>query len=150
MFRPVLKRKKNKPGPQSSGQPGANPTEANTPPQQTQSPENVGRTTTKLTLASDASKAPTEPEPSSPSATAAACGGRKWAYRLAAMVLAPVLFFGALELVLGLFGYGYPTSFFKPMRIGNEDYLVENDKFGLRFFPPELARSPAPVVMKAH
>jgi tetratricopeptide (TPR) repeat protein len=46
-------------------------------------------------------------------------------------------------------GYGYPTSFFKRIRIRNEDYFVENDKFGLRFFPPALARSPAPLRMPA-
>ncbi|HWX23238.1 MAG TPA: tetratricopeptide repeat protein [Candidatus Binatia bacterium] len=76
--------------------------------------------------------------------------GRKWAYRLAALVLGPLLVFGGFELALRLAGYGYPTNFFRPLRIGDEDCLVENDKFGLRFFPPELARSPPPVVMKAH
>jgi tetratricopeptide (TPR) repeat protein len=64
-------------------------------------------------------------------------------------VLVPLLVLGSIELGLRLGGFGYPTDFFKPIRIGTEDYLVENDKFGLRFFPPELSRSPPPVVMKA-
>ena len=76
--------------------------------------------------------------------------GRKWVYRLATLTLVPLLVLGALEMCLRIGGYGYPTDFFKPLRIGTEDYLVENDKFGLRFFPPQLARSPAPVAMKAH
>jgi tetratricopeptide (TPR) repeat protein len=64
-------------------------------------------------------------------------------------VLLPLLLLGALESGLRLGGYGYPTGFFKRIQIGNEEFLVENDKFGLRFFPPELSRSPAPVVMRA-
>ncbi|HWW01916.1 MAG TPA: tetratricopeptide repeat protein [Candidatus Acidoferrum sp.] len=75
---------------------------------------------------------------------------RKWVFRLAALVLVPLVLLAALELGLRVAGYGYPTSFFKPLRIGERDFLVENDKFGLRFFPPELARSPAPVKMEAH
>ena len=35
------------------------------------------------------------------------------------------------------------------MRIGDQEFLVNNDKVGLRFFPPELARIPTPVRMKA-
>ena len=76
--------------------------------------------------------------------------GRKWVYRLAALTLSPLLVLGALEMCLRIAGYGYTTGFFKPLRTGTEDYLVENDKFGLRFFPPQLARSPAPIAMKAH
>jgi tetratricopeptide (TPR) repeat protein len=34
--------------------------------------------------------------------------------------------------------------------VGERDLLVENEKFGYRFFPPEMARSPAPVVMSAN
>ena len=34
------------------------------------------------------------------------------------------------------------------MAIGGQDYWVDNDKFGFRFFPPALARIPTPVVMK--
>ena len=72
-----------------------------------------------------------------------------WCFRFGALLLVPLLVLGGVELGLRLAGYGYPTGFFKPIRIGTDDYLVENDKFGLRFFPPALARSPAPVKMKA-
>ena len=50
----------------------------------------------------------------------------------------------ALELGLRWFGFGYPTSFFLPTTIGGQNYFVPNDKFGYRFFPPALARTPAP------
>ncbi len=76
--------------------------------------------------------------------------GRKWLFRLSALVLLPLLLLTGLELGLRLGGYGYPTNFFKRIRIGDKELLVENDKFGWRFFPSELSRSPAPVVMAAH
>jgi tetratricopeptide (TPR) repeat protein len=95
--------------------------------------------------------------------------GRLWALRLITVLVVPLLCLAVLELALRVAGYGYNTSFFKPLRISQTtlgstnstnspytrtsletEYLVENDKFGLRFFPPNLARSPAPVVMPAH
>jgi len=74
---------------------------------------------------------------------------RKVVFVLVAAVVLPVVFLGALELSLRLGGYGYSMAFFKQIQIGGEEFLVDNDKFGLRFFPPELSRSPAPVRMSA-
>jgi len=65
------------------------------------------------------------------------------------MTVIPALLLGGVELVLRLASYGHPTAFFKRTTVNGEHCLVENDKFGLRFFPPELARSPSPVVMRA-
>jgi len=73
----------------------------------------------------------------------------RWIFRLIALVLLPLLIVIGAEVSLRLIGYGHSTSFFKRIRIGSQDYFVENDKFGLSFFPPELARSPAPVAMEA-
>ncbi|HEX4645731.1 MAG TPA: hypothetical protein VH598_09000, partial [Verrucomicrobiae bacterium] len=64
---------------------------------------------------------------------------------MAALALVPALL-GGLELGLRIFGYGYSTDFFRKIEIGGKAAFVENDKFGWRFFPPALARSPAPVV----
>ena len=72
---------------------------------------------------------------------------RLWLFRFLAITLLPLLLLGAVELTLRLAGYGYSTAFFKPTSIQGEVCLVENDKFGLRFFPAELARSPAPLVL---
>jgi tetratricopeptide (TPR) repeat protein len=72
-----------------------------------------------------------------------------WLFRFITAVVLPSLVLLLLELALRLGGYGYETKFFKPFRIGETECLVENDKFGLRFFPPALARSPPPVVMRA-
>lgn len=72
---------------------------------------------------------------------------RRWSFRISAAVILPLLVLGLGELGLRLGGFGYPTGFFRRERINGRAVLVENDKFGLRFFPPELARSPSPVVM---
>jgi hypothetical protein len=64
-----------------------------------------------------------------------------------ALLLIPLLLL-ILEIGLRLVGYGHSTSLFKPMRIGQELFLVENPDFSLRFFPPELERTPGPIKMK--
>ena len=56
---------------------------------------------------------------------------------------------GGLELGLRLSSYGYPTRFFIRTQIDGRDYYVSNDKFGYRFFPPVLARTPSPMRMAA-
>lgn len=93
--------------------------------------------------------AATTPNPG-PAAVAPSFGkGKKALFAFTAFLLLAGFGFGALELALRVAGYGYGTSFFKKAQIAGHSVLVENDKFGLRFFPPEMARSPAPVVMDA-
>jgi len=64
-------------------------------------------------------------------------------------VLGPLLLLGFLELVLRLAGFGHPTSFLIPWKIDGKSVLVENRAFGFSFFPPAIARSASPVVMRA-
>ena len=64
-------------------------------------------------------------------------------------IIIPLLALATLEAALRLGGYGHPTGFFKPMRIGDQELLVENDSFGFRFFPPDIARMPATLRMPA-
>ena len=73
--------------------------------------------------------------------------GRRWAFRLCAALCVPVALVVLVELGLRVGGFGYPTSFFLTRQINGHRVLTENDQFGLRFFPPELARSPSPLVM---
>lgn len=75
--------------------------------------------------------------------------GRKWLFRLAAAVGLPLFLLAGVELALRVGGYGYSTDFFKKATIAGQDYLVENDQFGLRFFPASLARVASPVIMPA-
>jgi tetratricopeptide (TPR) repeat protein len=65
---------------------------------------------------------------------------RKWLFRLAAIILAPLVFLPLLEAGLRLAGYGYPTSFF----IGPDVHGIykSNPQFSWRFFPRALARRP--------
>jgi tetratricopeptide (TPR) repeat protein len=65
------------------------------------------------------------------------------------MTLVPALVFGALELGLRLFGYGYPTNFFLATKIDGQTVYVENDQFARRFFPPGMERTPSPFVLPA-
>ena len=72
---------------------------------------------------------------------------RLWLFRIIAAVAIPLLIIGGLELGLRLCGYGYPTSFFLKTKIGGKDYYVSNDRFGYRFFPPALVRTPLSLRM---
>jgi tetratricopeptide (TPR) repeat protein len=75
---------------------------------------------------------------------------RKWLFRAGAFVLVPVLFLLALEGSLRVCGYGYPTGFFSHFRVSGKEYLVNNPSFSLRFFPPQLTRWPARIMMEAN
>ena len=75
--------------------------------------------------------------------------GRKWLFRFIALVVLPLLLLGGVEAGLRLAGYGYPTGFFKKIRIGDKNYFINNENFTLRFFPPQLARWPDPFLFPA-
>ena len=87
-------------------------------------------------------KSPSTPKPLSP----ISARRLRW-FRFCAAILVPLAIVGGLELGLRLSGYGYPTSFFVKTEINGQEYFVPNDKFGCRFFPPALARTPAPQRM---
>jgi tetratricopeptide (TPR) repeat protein len=72
---------------------------------------------------------------------------RLWLFRIFAPVIILLVVVGSLELVLRLCSYGYPASFFLKTEIGGTNYYVSNDRFGYRFFPPALARTPVPMRM---
>jgi len=75
--------------------------------------------------------------------TAAPVTKRKlWLFRLIALVGVPLLFFGLLELILRLAGFGYPTAFLLKSSNHSENTFVQNDRFGWRFFGPRAAREP--------
>jgi hypothetical protein len=70
-------------------------------------------------------------------------------FRLVAVVGLPLFLLAGVELALRVGGYGYSTDFFKKTTIAGQDCFVENDQFGLRFFPASLARVASPVIMPA-
>jgi tetratricopeptide (TPR) repeat protein len=63
------------------------------------------------------------------------------------MILVPLVVLGGIEAVLRVTGYGYNTSVFKEIRIGDNPVLVNNDDFSLRFFSPQVARYLGPIRM---
>jgi len=74
--------------------------------------------------------------------------GRRWLFRLVALVGIPVLTLALLEGALRLGGYGYSTRLLEKEQINGHNYLLNNEKFSLRFFPPELSRWPSPIMFE--
>ena len=62
-----------------------------------------------------------------------------------ALIGAPLLVFGLLELGLRLAGFGYPTAFLLKSSNHGENTFVQNNQFGWRFFGPRAARLPEPI-----
>lgn len=74
--------------------------------------------------------------------------GRRWCYRLLALLI-PLFVLGLLEAGLRVAGYGFPTAFFLNAKEGKRAMLVDNPRFGWRFFPPAVARAPRPLYLAA-
>jgi tetratricopeptide (TPR) repeat protein len=77
----------------------------------------------------------------------------KWLFRFTALVVMPLLLIvllgGLMEIALRIGGYGYDTGFFRSIRVGDQEYFLNNEKFSQRFFPPQLARWPDPFIFPA-
>jgi tetratricopeptide (TPR) repeat protein len=69
-------------------------------------------------------------------------GWRRWLFPAAAATLAPALFLGLVELGLRAAGSGHPAGFFVP--VPGQAAEMTNPRFGWRFFPKAIARSPVP------
>jgi tetratricopeptide (TPR) repeat protein len=82
-----------------------------------------------------------------PSTTQRVSGWKLWCFRLLALVVAPVVCLGVLELGLRFAGYGHPTAFLLPTSVEGKQLLVQNNKFGWRFFGPQMARTPCPIAI---
>ncbi|MEE9501166.1 MAG: tetratricopeptide repeat protein, partial [Candidatus Aminicenantaceae bacterium] len=65
---------------------------------------------------------------------------RKWLYAVISMTVVPFLILVGIELGLRLAGVGYPTSYFIKNKENN--VYLSNQRYGWRFFPPQLARHP--------
>jgi tetratricopeptide (TPR) repeat protein len=91
---------------------------------------------------------PPQSKPRAKASEAPASGRRLLFLRIAALLL-PFALAALVEIGLRLGGYGFDPHFFRPIQIGGENYLVQNDSFSYRFFPPENARNPGVLRMKA-
>lgn len=70
---------------------------------------------------------------------------KAWCFRIAALVGAPLIIVGVLELTLRLTGFGYPTGFLLPSENHGQKTWVQNNQFGWRFFGAQMARLPQPI-----
>jgi len=57
-------------------------------------------------------------------------------------MLLPLVFVLGLELALRIVGFGYPSSFLVETEVQGKRALVQNDRFGWRFFGQKYARCP--------
>lgn len=67
-----------------------------------------------------------------------------------ALTLVPLVLLIVAEAVLRLAGVGYPTRFFLNQSIKGEECRVDNQRFGRRFFPPNMVRHPLTCVVPEH
>ena len=72
-------------------------------------------------------------------------GWKAWFFRLLAFIAAPAVFLALCELGLRLAGFGHPTGFLLPSSHDGRKIFIQNNKFGWRFFGPQLARLPYPL-----
>lgn len=72
---------------------------------------------------------------------------KKWAGRAGLVVIPSLFLLVLLEVACQGFGWGYPTSFLVPDRVGGKEVWRTNEFYGYRFFQPLMARSPAPAVI---
>jgi tetratricopeptide (TPR) repeat protein len=89
-----------------------------------------------------------------PDASTPISPGRRWLFRLVALVVLPlvlvVLAGAVLEIGLRLGGYGFDPHFFRTVRLDGKEYRLNNEQFTQRFFPPQLARWPDPFKIAAN
>jgi len=65
-------------------------------------------------------------------------------FRLVAAALLPLLLLLLAEAGLRLAGFGHPAGFYLKTKLENQPTFIDNYRFGLRFFPEPLLRSPKP------
>lgn len=69
-------------------------------------------------------------------------GARLWMFRIAALLVVPLVLLLVIEIVLRIAGFGYPTDFLLKSEVEKHPRWVENQRFGWRFFGPKYARTP--------
>ncbi len=68
---------------------------------------------------------------------------RRWLYAIVSITIVPFLLFLGMGLGLHLAGFGYPSNYFIKKR--NNKTFLSNQRFGWRFFSPQMARNPFKV-----
>jgi tetratricopeptide (TPR) repeat protein len=76
-------------------------------------------------------------------------GRRLWVFRLAALIIIPVLLIFILEFGLRLTGYGFDARAIIECKVKGQKAYCDNSKFTWLFFPPNIARGLNPFVIPA-
>lgn len=71
-----------------------------------------------------------------------------WAFRIAAIIVIPIIFLTVLEIILCLIGFGYNTHAMIERKINGREVCCNNMKFCWRFFPNNIARDLHPFVFE--
>ena len=74
---------------------------------------------------------------------------RLWLFRVIVAVVAPILLLVLLEVVLRVAGFGFPASTFVKCEVNGKSIWCSNNKFGWRFFSPEISRQFEPFTVSA-
>ena len=74
---------------------------------------------------------------------------RLWLFRIIAATVFPILVLVLLEVTLRAAGYGFQPSAFVKCQFKGRTVYCSNNKFGWRFFPPEISRWFHPFVVPA-
>ena len=84
------------------------------------------------------------PEPKPPN-NPVLTGWKLWRFRLLLLAGVPLAFLVLLEVCLRVGGFGYPTAFLLERSDNGHRTLVQNNRFGWRFFGSRMSRLPYPV-----
>ena len=73
-------------------------------------------------------------------------GSRHWVFRGLALLF-PIGLIAVIECGLRISGLGYEPHFFLRQSVNGEQTLYDNPRFGWRFFPRSMARTPRPLAV---
>jgi tetratricopeptide (TPR) repeat protein len=74
--------------------------------------------------------------------------GREWLVRALLAAGVPLFVLGITEAALRVAGAGYAAAFWVP--VADRHAFTTNEKFGWRFFPRRMARTPVPALLAEH
>lgn len=69
-------------------------------------------------------------------------GWKRWIFLLICLFIIPSFILLVFEICLRILDFGHPSGFYNKHKFKGKVWYTENKKFGWRFFPPRIARSP--------
>ncbi|MBN1900879.1 tetratricopeptide repeat protein [Candidatus Sumerlaeota bacterium] len=88
--------------------------------------------------------------PGAPNKSKSLKGWRRWGFPLICLLFIPFFIFLVFEICLRILDFGYPAAFYNKSKFDGKIFFTENKKFGWRFFPRSIARSPLEQIISPH